>query len=144
MQRVILLRLRNEDTGSEGVLYFLKGVLLALELPWRDNEPSYSCIPTGTYTARWWKSPSKGWCYRVYGVPGRSYILIHSATFAGDRKKKLRSDLRGCITLGKRRGVWQGQRGIFNSRSAVSEFNRALNKRDFLLEVCDVNSYRTA
>src|SRR5574340_184491 len=83
MKQAQLIRLLNKDTGSEGILLFGSNNALTLELPWRDNEPSYSCIPEGTYLCKWWKSPSKGWCYRLYDVPNRNYILIHSATFAG-------------------------------------------------------------
>lgn len=140
MKKALLLRYTSSDTGTEGILVIEEGTFLSLELPWRDNEPSYSCIPAGSYLCKWWKSPSKGFCYRVYNVPDRDYILIHSATFAGDRKKGLLSDLRGCITLGKNRGTYKNQRGIFVSRPSVNSFNTLMNKQDFILEVSNVNS----
>lgn len=142
MDKVLLLRLVNSDTGSEGVILFHGKSLLTLELPWRNNAVGLSCIPEGAYTVKWWKSPSKGWCYRVYGVPNRNYILIHSATFAGDHTKGLRTDLLGCIALGQQRGTYKGQRGIFISRPAVRFFNETMNKQDFILEVKNAESYR--
>lgn len=144
LPKVILMRLFNWDTGSEGVIFFKRKQLLTLELPWRNNEPMYSCIPVGLYRAKWWKSPSKGWCYRIYGVLHRDFILIHSASFAGDRKKGMRSDLRGCIALGRKRGSYKGQRGIFISRPAIREFNETMNKQDFILEVRNAGSYHIA
>lgn len=140
-KKVSLLRYLNSDTGTEGILVIRGEIFLSLELPWRDNLPSYSCIPTGSYLCKWWKSPSKGFCYRVYNVPNRDYILIHSATFAGDRRKGLLSDLRGCITLGKTRGTYKNQRGIFISRVSVNKFNALMNKQDFILEVSNADNY---
>jgi hypothetical protein len=142
MQKVLLTRLVNLDTGSEGAIFFQGQALPTLELPWRKNARGLSCIPAGTYLVKWWKSPSKGWCYRVYGVPNRDYILIHSANFAGDSTKGLRTDLLGCITLGKKRGVYEGQRGLFVSRPAVRFFNETMNTQDFILEVKNAESYR--
>jgi len=141
MLRVYLIRYIDSNAGSEGIVTIEGETFLSLELPWRDNLSSYSCIPTGIYLCKWWKSPSKGFCYRVYDVPGRDYILIHSATFAGDRKKGLLSDLRGCIALGKSRGTYKGQRGIFISRPSIIRFNSILNKQDFLLEITNAGNY---
>jgi hypothetical protein len=141
MKTILLIRSANMDTGTEGVILIDGEVFLSLELPWRDNEPSYSCIPEGSYLCKWWKSPSKGFCYRIYNVPDRDYILIHSATFAGDRKRGFLSDLRGCITLGKTRGTYKGQRGIFISKPSINRFNSILNKQDFILEIKNDSNY---
>jgi hypothetical protein len=142
MRRVLLIRTYNRDTGSEGTILFKGRSSLTLELPWRNNATGRSCIPVGTYRAKWWKSPSKGWGYRVYGVMHRDYILIHSANFAGDTAKGLRSDLLGCIALGEKRATYQGQRGLFISRPAVRAFNEAMDKQDFILEVKNASTYR--
>ena len=142
MLTATLIRLRNNDTGSEGVMLFGQNKALTLELPWRNNEPSYSCIPPGKYLCEWWKSPSKGWCFKLRGVPERSYILIHSATWAGDRKQGMRSDLRGCIALGKNYGSYQGQRGIFVSRPTVRQFNEFFGQGSFILEIKHAEIYK--
>lgn len=142
MQKALLFRLWNLDTGSEGLLYYPGGVALTLELPWRDNKRGVSCIPAGTYLVKWWKSPSKGWVYRLQDVPGRNYILIHSANFAGDITKGFRSELLGCIALGSKRASYQGQRGLFLSRPAVRRFAAAMGHKDFILEVKNAESYR--
>lgn len=142
MQKALLLRLRNLDTGSEGVLYFNGYQALTLELPWRNNKTGVSCIPPGIYLVKWWKSPSKGWVYRLQDVQGRNYILIHSANFAGDITKGFRSELLGCIALGRKRASYQGQRGLFLSRPTVRQFNTVMGHKDFLLEIKNAESYR--
>lgn len=141
MEKVLLLRFANQDTGSEGTIFFKGHSLLTLELPWRNNIAGKSCIPEGIFWATRWKSPTKGWCYRIHGAPNRDYILIHSANFAGDSTKGFRSDLLGCIALGQQRATYQGQRGLFISRPAVRFFNSTMDKQDFILEVKNAESY---
>jgi hypothetical protein len=89
--RVITLVRKYHPTGTNGQLSF-DGRLIChtIELPWRDNERSVSCIPEGRYmlslrwTSRW------GWHFQILKVPDRDWILIHPANCA------LR-ELRGCI-----------------------------------------------
>ena len=89
--RVITLVRKYHPTGTNGQLSF-DGRLIChtIELPWRDNERSVSCIPEGRYmlTLRW--TSRWGWHFQVLNVPDRSWILIHPANCA------LR-ELRGCI-----------------------------------------------
>lgn len=68
----------------------------ALELPWKNNSRSISCIPEGTYKVIK-QPPKEGRNYpyfRLPNVPGRSGILIHRGT-----KPK---DSLGCILVGSR------------------------------------------
>ncbi|WP_038268643.1 DUF5675 family protein [Zhouia amylolytica] len=60
-----------------------------LELPWKDNQRSVSCIPEGTYKVKSRYSTKFGEHLLVEGVPDRSYILFHPAN---DVK-----ELEGCI-----------------------------------------------
>lgn len=95
MKTLILERvyLPTETLGS---IYDEDGSFLAksMELPWKDNQRSVSCIPEGTY--RVIKQPPKAdrpyWYFRLPNVPGRSGILIHRISYV--------SGLKGCIGLG--------------------------------------------
>lgn len=82
-----------------------------LELPWRDNQPSVSCIPDGVYSLSPVYSRTFGHILAVQGVPGRSLIRVH----AGNRAR----DTHGCILTGKSLGRVQGEPFIFNSRDAL-------------------------
>lgn len=79
------------NAGTNGYLV-ANGQLICktIELPWRSNLPSVSCIPEGKYTLRERYSPRFGRHLEVCNVPGRSYILFHPANDA-------RRELRGCI-----------------------------------------------
>lgn len=100
--------LPTETLGS----LFLDGVLLAktMELPWKNNQHSISCIPEGTYTVvksgpipqddpstpadeSGGRKPRPYWHFRFANVPGRQGILIHKITYV--------KDLLGCIGVGK-------------------------------------------
>ena len=77
--------------GTNGTLC-VAGKLLCytIELPWKSNKASQSCIPEGRYVLerRW--SPRFGYHLWVRGVPGRSLILMHPANDALE-------ELKGCI-----------------------------------------------
>lgn len=73
-----------------------------MELAWKDNRKSISCIPEGEYQVTKEppippKDPSGRrerpyWHFRIHNVPGRSGILIHKITYV--------KDLKGCIGVG--------------------------------------------
>jgi hypothetical protein len=100
-------------TETLGSMFDPKGSLVCktMELPWKDNRRSISCIPEGRYLVN--KMPpipkddpatpedeSGGRKPRNYGhfrfpaVVGRSGILIHRITYV--------KDLQGCIGVGNR------------------------------------------
>ncbi|MCD9015161.1 DUF5675 family protein [Parachryseolinea silvisoli] len=62
----------------------------SIELPWRENRRSISCIPEGRYELRKRYTQKRGQHLLVVDVPGRSGILIHPANDA-------QRDLLGCI-----------------------------------------------
>jgi hypothetical protein len=66
---------------------------LTLELPWKNNQPKFSCIPEGEYEYRIAKSPRLGtdviW---IDDVQGRTSIQIHTGNFT--------SQILGCILVG--------------------------------------------
>ena len=65
-------------------------LLKTIELPWKDNRATLSCIPEGTYEVYWAYSPSKKiFTYRVLNVKGRDGVLFHVANYT--------RQLKGCI-----------------------------------------------
>ncbi len=85
--------LETETLGS----WYVDGIVFAktMELPWKDNKRSISCIPEGVYEVRKeFTSPGHKYPhFRIYDVPGRTGILVHKITYV--------KDLRGCIGVGK-------------------------------------------
>jgi hypothetical protein len=93
MYRIERVYLQAETLGS---FYGLGMELIAktMELPWKDNRRSISCIPEGIYKVI--KQPPKESrpypYFRLPNVSGRSGILIHRITYV--------KDLKGCIGVG--------------------------------------------
>ena len=90
----------NETLGS---LYVMDGErevwkCKTIELPDNGNQQNTSCIPEGTYVVIRHDSPTKGKCFKVLDVPGRTDILIHIGNFASDTG---RTDTLGCILPGR-------------------------------------------
>lgn len=85
---------REPQNGFQtlGKLCFEGYELATMELPWRGNKRSISCIPVGKYKAvpRW--SKKYGNHFLVKDVPNRSYILFHSMNYFFQG--------RGCIGVG--------------------------------------------
>lgn len=138
MKILNLYRYESSDHGTFGIIFYEDFWLFTLELPWRDNLPNLSCIPSGTYEVTRRYSPSfNRTTYWVKAVPNRSYILIHSASFAGDSTKGLKTNLQGCIALGCIRAIAQGQKCISRSREAIRKFEDFLDRKDFTLVIKD-------
>lgn len=78
------------DAGS--VVFSCK----TLELPWRENKRSISCIPEGEYEViEMPPTPKRPYHYFwVQNVPGRTGILFHPGTYT--------SHIKGCILPGDR------------------------------------------
>lgn len=138
MSSVVLVRGAGSDEGMAGKL-FLNGKFFchSLELPWRNNQPSVSCVPVGVYECTWVKSPRFGWVYALRDVPGRTHILMHAGNWAGNGSLGFRSDVEGCILLGQKAGRLLGQRAVLSSRLAVQRFAIAMQRRKFLLTILD-------
>ena len=112
-----LLLIRDDFTEKSvmGKLY-CNGEFIAhtLELPWKDNEKSVSCIPKGRYNCRIRlarESATRDYVHLlVQDVPDRKYILFHRGNYP--------SDSRGCILTGTHRA--QVPNKIFESKIAHS------------------------
>jgi len=95
--KLIINRLSQDYAQTIGELLLI-GIgeirrFCSVELPWKENQRSISCIPAGRYKAEKEIHGRFGKCIRVHSVPGRSGILIHSANHF--------HQLEGCIAPGK-------------------------------------------
>ena len=127
------LTLERVYLGTEtlGSLYH-NGTFLCktMELPWKLNQRSISCIPEATYKVI--KQPPKvGRDYpyfRLPNVPGRSGILIHKISYV--------SGLKGCIGVGKEFKDLNGDGvpDIIRSSEALQELINTLPE-EFELEI---------
>lgn len=88
---------QRETTGTlnlirtDGTFWTCK----TLELPWIENKPDVSCIPTGNYPATL-KPFHNLMRYLLQSVFGRTAIFIHDGNYATGKK----IDTEGCIILG--------------------------------------------
>ncbi len=142
MMKAILTRIETGDAGTFGQLICDGGYTCVTgELPWRDlnsdglGDPKTSCIQPGVYLCAWGLSPKYGSCYHVHNVTGRSHILIHAANWMGDAGKGFKSQLLGCIALGKEVGELEGQRAILASKAAVLGLQNAFALQSFDLVI---------
>lgn len=150
MKAATLLRQPHTDEGTFGTLKTDDGhlELCSLELPWRDlnadgvGDARRSCINAGLYECFWHLSPSRGWCYEVARVPGRSAILIHPANLAGDVEKGWQSELLGCIAFGLSTGsrpneLGKVQRALFRSRAGIEKFEQWADRQPVTLHIIE-------
>ena len=95
---LLIIRDTFTDESTIGEL-FINGERFCdtLELPYRDNQRSVSCIPTGEYDVRLRyprESATRNYLHLlVQNVKDRSYILFHRGNTA--------KDTRGCILVGQ-------------------------------------------
>lgn len=99
MNSFLLRRCEYRTDATLGTLFVLddKGRLLfhcmTLELPWKENSRSISCVPEGTYPIRHeWSPRFKQTLWELKGVPGRSEIKFHAGNFT--------YQIEGCILVG--------------------------------------------
>jgi len=123
MRTGTLTRIETGDEGTFGDLVLDSGWgCVTGELPWRNNLPGISCIPTGTYTAIPYNSQRHGPCYLLQNVPQRTDVEIHAANWMGDKSLGYKCELLGCIALGKSHGALAGQAAILRSQEAMHDF----------------------
>jgi hypothetical protein len=145
INRLTALSADDEGTFGTAILSNDAGVNMqewySLELPWRDNQHSISCIPEGTYSALWQYSPHfQHNVYTLQNVPNRSSIEIHPANWAGDIAKGYKSDLRGCITLGLTTTIMDGQMAVSSSGDAIRAFQNLCNGQEITVTITRTNA----
>jgi len=137
METVTLVRQFADDTGTYGTISVNDRSWVTLELPWRDNEPNVSCIPTGKYNCTFRFSPAHNRnVYHIEDVPNRSNCEIHAAN--------LSSQLLGCIAIGRTICIFNPGafkdidvpvKGINDSKIALAEFESELLTQPFVLVI---------
>ena len=95
---LLLIRDTFTDESTIGELFLNDERMCdTLELPYKDNQRSVSCIPTGSYKVRMRyprESATRDYLHLlVQEVKDRSYILFHRGNSA--------KDSRGCILVGQ-------------------------------------------
>ena len=137
MRIASIRRFGHDDEGSPGRLTTPGFSCFSLELPWRDNQPNISCLPTGVYFVRWtYSNHFRRFMYAIEEqIPNRGGFRIHSGNFAGDKAKGLRSDSLGCPLLGYQMGRLDKQRAVLVSRPAVADFVTFMGMQPFTLEI---------
>jgi hypothetical protein len=135
---VEVIRTKYRNDGTFGTLYIDDWpVCVTLELPWKNNDPQVSCIPTIQTYAERVESLKFGNTFEVKNVPNRTHILFHGANTI--------ADLLGCIGLAEFYHRFAGQAGVANPSkgAAMIEFHQLtkdVNKFD--LHIYDIVSGR--
>lgn len=112
--QLFLERTVSGDNGTFGTLTMqdensaIQQLCLTCELPWKNNFPGESCIPTGTYDCIPHHSEKFPNTWEVTGVRGRSAILIHIGNTIRDTE--------GCILVGDKFGIVHELPAVLNSR----------------------------
>lgn len=137
IKHVIINRGPNKDEGTLGKLKTSTGFsCYTLELPDRNNEPYFSCIPVGVYTCEIIDTPDHGRVYEVKDVDGRTVILFHWGNWAGDVKKGYISDSEGCILVGNDFSTVR-QLMVLNSKTTYGRFMDTMNEEPFKLFIVE-------
>lgn len=118
---VHIIRFKSSDQGTQGYLFFNTFQCCTLELPWKNNQRSISCIPHGYYLMKPYLFRGKYPSYHILDVPNRSNILIHQGNFAGDVSKGYLSNVEGCILVGRYFGIMRNQLAVLVSRPTISD-----------------------
>ena len=145
---VSLYRYALSNQGTKGIAITGRGALdyfCVLELPWRDNEPNYSCIPDGEYLCKFRKSKKFGEHYILQDVEGRTWILTHSGNLAGDTKRGWKTHSHGCLLSGSRFGKikldeYKYQDAVLNSRPTLRKLITAMNRENFTLRIVTIGN----
>lgn len=100
--KVVLSRFYGTNC-TKGLWQILEGDDLlfsckTIELPYRNNLTDISCITEGIYDVIKYDSPTKGKCFRLLSVTGRTDILVHKGNYVAGGK----IDSKGCILPGLR------------------------------------------
>ena len=135
LPNIKLIRTARPSNATQGVLVKDEEIFcLTMEKAWRDNKSNVSCIPAGVYKCEMTPSSmdSDGDAYQVLDVPNRTSVKIHAGNEQGDSQ--------GCILLGSATelGKVDGKAFQFQSKKAVRAFEKAMNKKPFVLEIVEV------
>ncbi len=101
-----------------------------MELPWKDNQRSISCIPEGEYELKRYRRLSGKMSIEICKVPNRTAILIHAGNDATQDENG--ADTQGCILpntlVTKTKGKWRGSGSIVATNTFYKKVFAALDK----------------
>ena len=112
--------------------------IYTIELPWKDNARSVSCIPQGQYNCRPYSSAKYRNVWTLLNVPDRSSILIHAGNFASEVRLQAgqhKSDTEGCILVGM--GIERKTPMITKSKLALDYLREVIGAENFCIEIKD-------
>lgn len=136
MRKVTITRTETDSSGTFGKLSTDSGFeCYTGELPSKDNASNVSCIPSGTYQAAMRDSKKHGKCYGIENVPKRTDVEIHAGNFCGDVSQGLKTDVLGCVILGRAIGEIGNQKALLSSRDALQAFQNDLSGEAFTLTI---------
>lgn len=92
-----------------------KVICYTLELPWKDNLNSISCIPPGTYKGILRYDKTDGWRIQLEDVPNRTGVQIHMGNYT--------TQIEGCILVGTDAKV--DNCSVFHSATAYAKLKEA-------------------
>jgi hypothetical protein len=121
MDIITITRMEPNPTETLGILQ-LNGQIfgVTLELPWKMNERSVSCIYAGYHYGGIYNSNKFNCkCIALYDVQGRNYISIHPGNLFIDTK--------GCILVGQYVDPLKDGT-IRNSRMTLDRLVKGINK----------------
>ena len=142
---IFITRQASSPSGTPGELTVTnpQGQTLTcktLELPWKDNQPSISCIMADSYPATIWHSDHLD-CdvLRLQDKHGRKDGLIHCGNFAGDVSQGLETQVHGCTLVGSSYGTLtndegQAQAAILNSRVTLKRIIEFVGEGEHTVE----------
>ena len=129
-----LIRLSCSDICTQGILRDedTKLVLMnTLELPWKDNQRSISCIPPDIYTVAPYTSEKYPDTFQILNVPNRTHILIH----VGNKV----SHTEGCVLVGKYFGMLHYEQAVLASKVSFQRLRNHVGAGRWTLEICGVD-----
>lgn len=119
MKYIIKRFLFNDDGTIGQFMQDGQQICVTGELPWLDNHPKTSCIPTGTYQVIKHDSPAHPDTWEITGVPDRSAILLHNGNAP-------EVDSEGCLLVGSSYGKLEGKTAVFNSVATLDKLRDIL------------------
>ena len=131
-----IIRFKESEQGTQGLLLINDCLFCyTLEMPWHNNEPFISCIPSGKYKCIPHKFKGRTKCFKLLNVPNRTNILIHPGNVAGDITKGYQSDVRGCIVIGRKWGKLDNQIAVLQSRWMMKQLVQETRWNEFELTI---------
>lgn len=144
MKKLLIIRKETGPQGTFGTAMTIPGdyAWVSGELPWTDldkdgrRDTSVSCIAPGTFRAKERLSPTRGiLVYELQDTPDAVNVQIHRGNYCGSKKDGFRSDVLGCILLGKEQGEMNGQKAVAISGAAITEFMAWANGEEIEVQI---------